>query len=125
NYWDPAQMHAETAIGEALVKAAREVGVHHLIWSTLPDCERLSGGRLNVPHFTGKARVDAAVQAAGFPRHTFVQAAMYYQNFITRMCPEALPSGGGGLGGAGGSAPRGGSPRGRPPSAGAVRPPRA
>jgi uncharacterized protein YbjT (DUF2867 family) len=93
NFWDPAQMHTETAIGTAIVEAARAVGVHHLIWSTLPDCERLSGGRLKVLHFTGKARVDAAVEAAAFPRHTFVQAPMYFQNFLTRMGPGPLPSG--------------------------------
>ncbi len=94
NFWDPAQMRSETAIGTALVKAARAVGVHHAIWSTLPDCEKLSGGRFKVPHFSGKARVDAAVEAAGFPRYTFVQAPMYFQNFLNRMRPEGLPSGG-------------------------------
>jgi len=36
NFWDPAQMQSETAIGTALMKAARAAGVHHLIWSTLP-----------------------------------------------------------------------------------------
>jgi len=94
NFWDPAQMQSETAIGAAVVKAARAAGVHHLVWSTLPDCEKLSGGRFKVVHFTGKARVDATVEAAGFPRHTFVEAPMYFQNFLTRMRPEALPDGG-------------------------------
>src|SRR5262249_51769626 len=87
NFWDPAQMQSETAIGTAVVQAARQNGVQHLIWSTLPDCERLSGGRFKVVHFTGKARIDAAVEAAGFPRHTFVQAPMYFQNFLNRMQP--------------------------------------
>src|SRR5262249_27236574 len=94
NFWDPAQMQSETAIGTAVVKAARSHGVQHLIWSTLPDCERISGGRFNVAHFTGKARVDAVVKAAGFPRHTFVQAPMYFQNFLNRMQPGPLPGGG-------------------------------
>ena len=65
-----------------------------MIWSTLPDCERLTSGRLKVLHFTGKARVDAVVEAAGFARHTFVQAPMYFQNFLTMMAPQPLPSGG-------------------------------
>jgi uncharacterized protein YbjT (DUF2867 family) len=94
NFWDPAQMPRETEIGTAAVKAARAAGVKHLIWSTLPDSEKLSGGRLKVVHFTGKARVDAAVEAAGFPRHTFVHAPMYFQNFLTMMGPQPLPSGG-------------------------------
>ena len=94
NFWDPAQMERETEIGAAAVKAARSSGVKHLVWSTLPDCERITGGRLKVVHFTGKARVDAVVESAGFPRHTFVHAPMYFQNFILRMSPQALPNGG-------------------------------
>ena len=94
NFWDPAQMHRETEIGSAAAKAARTAGVQHHIWSTLPDYEKLSGGRVKVAHFTDKARVDAAVEAAGFARHTFVQAPMYFQNFIGMYAPQSLPNGG-------------------------------
>jgi uncharacterized protein YbjT (DUF2867 family) len=94
NFWDPAQGPRETEIGTAAVKAARAAGVRHLIWSTLPDSEKLTGGRLKVVHFTGKSRVDAAVRATGFARHTFVQAPMYFQNFLTMMAPQPLPDGG-------------------------------
>lgn len=94
NFWDPGQMQRETEIGTEAVKAARAAGVEHLIWSTLPDSERLTGGRLKVVHFTGKAHVDAVVQAAGFARHTFVQAPMYFQNFLGVMGPQPLPNGG-------------------------------
>src|SRR5439155_4262845 len=87
-------MPRETEIGAAAVKAARSFGVKHLVWSTLPDCESLTGGRLKVVHFTGKARVDPAVEAAGFPRYTFVQAPMYFQNFLTMNTPQPLPGGG-------------------------------
>jgi len=94
NFWDPTQMQRETEVGTAAVKAARASGVQHFIWSTLPDSEKLSGGRLKVLHFTGKARVDPAVQAATFSRHTFVQAPMYFQNFLSMMAPQPLPNGG-------------------------------
>ena len=94
NFWDPAQMPRETEIGTAAVQAARDAGVKHLIWSTLPDSEKLTGGRIKVAHFTGKARVDAAVKAAEFARHTFVMAPMYFQNFLTMMAPQPLPNGG-------------------------------
>src|SRR6266853_651400 len=93
NFWDPAQMTRESEIGAAAVKAARSFGVKHLIWSTLPDCERLTGERLKVVHFTGKARVDAVVETAKFPRHTFVHAPMYFQNFLTMNTPQPLPGG--------------------------------
>jgi uncharacterized protein YbjT (DUF2867 family) len=94
NFWDPTQMPKETEIGIAAVKEARAAGVQHFIWSTLPDAEKLTGGRLKLPHFTGKARVDAAVEAAQFPRHTFVQAPFYFQNFLGMLAPQPLPNGG-------------------------------
>ena len=94
NFWDPAQMQDETEIGRAAVKEARAAGLQHFIWSTLPDAEKLTGGRLKLRHFTGKAHVDAAVEAARFPRHTFVQAPFYFQNFLGMLTPQPLPNGG-------------------------------
>src|SRR5882672_6415321 len=66
----------------AAVHVAKDAKVQHLIWSTLPDVEAISGGKLNVPHFTGKAKVDRIVKDAGFPNHTFVIAPFYYQNLV-------------------------------------------
>jgi len=94
NFWDPTQMQKETEIAKAAVKEARAAGVQHFIWSTLPDAEKLTGGRLKLRHFTGKARVDPAVEAAGFPRHTYVQAPFYFQNFLSMLAPQPLPNGG-------------------------------
>ena len=94
NFWDPAQTQSETEIGKAAVREASAAGIHHFIWSTLPDSEKLTGGRRKVPPFTGKARIDAAVEAARFPRHTFVQAPFYYQNFLGMLAPQPLPNGG-------------------------------
>src|SRR5262245_39906341 len=94
NFWDPGQTQRETSVGSQAVRAARAAGGHHLIWSTLPDAGALSGGRHEVVHFSGKARVDAVVEAASFPRHTFVQAPMYFQNFLVRGAPGPLPGGG-------------------------------
>ena len=66
----------------AAVRAAKEAGVKHFIWSTLPDVEAISGGKFKVPHFTGKAKVDRIVKEAGFAHHTFVIAPFYYQNLV-------------------------------------------
>lgn len=94
NFWDPTQMARETEVGSAAVKAAREAGVSHLIWSTLPNSAAISGGELAVTHFTNKALVDEVVESLGFPRYTFVGAPMYFQNFLTMMGPQPLPTGG-------------------------------
>ena len=91
NFGDPAQRGREEQIGASAVNAARSARVKHLIWSTLPDAEKISGGRLKVPHFTMKARVDDAVRSASFERYTFVEAPFYFQNLLL---PQSLPGGG-------------------------------
>src|ERR1700682_4919860 len=70
NFWEEGADEAKQAT--AAVRAAKDAGVKHLIWSTLPNVEAISGGKFNVPHFTGKANVDRIVKDAGFAHHTFV-----------------------------------------------------
>ena len=77
----------------AAVRAAKDAGVEHFIWSTLPDVEAISGGRSDVPHFTGKAKIDRIVKEAGFPHHTFVIAPGYYQNFVGSLAPQKQADG--------------------------------
>ena len=93
NFGDPAQGGREEEIGASAVNAALSAGVKHLIWSTLPDVEKISGGRLKVEHFTMKAHVDAVVRSAGFERYTFVEAPFYFQNFLKTAAPQPLPDG--------------------------------
>src|SRR6201988_1711787 len=64
----------------AAISAAKDAGVKHFVWSTLPDVETISGGKFNVPHFTGKAKIDRLVKDGGFENYTFVIAPFYYQN---------------------------------------------
>ena len=77
----------------AAVRAAKEAGVKHFIWSTLPDVEAISGGKFKVPHFTGKAKVDRVVKEAGFVHHTFVIAPFYYQNLVGVLAPQKQADG--------------------------------
>jgi uncharacterized protein YbjT (DUF2867 family) len=77
----------------AAVRAAKDVGVQHFVWSTLPNVEAISGGRFDVPHFTGKAKIDRIVKEAGFPHHTFVIAPGYYQNFVGFLAPQKQADG--------------------------------
>jgi uncharacterized protein YbjT (DUF2867 family) len=72
----------------AAVGAAKDAGVKHFVWSTLPDVEAISGGNFHVPHFTGKAKVDRIVKEAGFPNHTFAIVPFYYQNLIGVLAPQ-------------------------------------
>jgi uncharacterized protein YbjT (DUF2867 family) len=77
----------------AAVRAAKDSGVKHFIWSTLPDVEAISGGKFNAPHFTGKARIDPIVKEAGFANHTFVIAPFYYQNLVGVLAPQKQADG--------------------------------
>src|SRR2546429_2348717 len=80
----------------AAIRAAKDAGVKHFIWSTLPDVEAISGGKFNVPHFTGKAKIDRVVKDGGFENYTFVIAPFYYQNLAGAI--GAHKEGGGALG---------------------------
>ena len=79
--------------GTAAVRAAKAAGVKHFIWSTLPDVKAISGGKFDVPHFTGKAKVDRVVTEAGFADHTFVIAPFFYQNLAGAMAPQQQADG--------------------------------
>ncbi|MXS19745.1 NmrA/HSCARG family protein [Pseudomonas oryzihabitans] len=91
NFWQAGTDEIKQA--EAAVQAAKAADVQHLIWSTLPDVEAISGGEFRVPQFTGKAKVDSIVRKAGFSRHTFVIPPAYYQNFVGPYGPQAQPDG--------------------------------
>jgi len=84
---------AELKQAAAAVRAAKDAGVKHFVWSTLPDVEAISKGKFDVPHFTGKAKLDRIVSEAGFANHTFVIAPFYYQNLIGVLGPQKQPNG--------------------------------
>jgi len=82
NFWEGAD---EIAQGKIAIQAAKDAGVNHFIWSTLPNVERISSGKYDVPHFTGKAKVDELVKNAGFKNYSFVQASFYFQNLVGQL----------------------------------------
>lgn len=90
NFWEGAD---EVAQGTTAVQAAKDAGVNHFVWSTLPDVEKISAGAFEVPHFTGKAKVDTLVKDAGFENYTFVQPPFYYQNLVGMMGPQPKEDG--------------------------------
>jgi uncharacterized protein YbjT (DUF2867 family) len=91
NAWEPGTGERNQAL--AAVDAAKDAGVKHFIWSTLPNVESISRGKLHVPHFTDKAKIDRAVSEAGFAHHTFVIAPFFYQNLLGVMAPKKQADG--------------------------------
>jgi len=91
NAWEAGADEPKQAL--AAVNAAKDAGVQHFIWSTLPNVETISRGKINVPHFTDKAKVERVVSEAGFAHHTFVIAPFYYQNLLGVMAPQKQADG--------------------------------
>ena len=91
NFWEEGTDELKQV--EAAVRAAKDAGVEHFIWSTLPDVAAISGGKFDVSHFTDKAKADRIVEDAGFAHHTFVIAPFFYQNLLGAMAPHALEGG--------------------------------
>ena len=102
-FW--AHMKPEKEIAEArnMAQAAKEAGVHHVIWSTLEDTRQsipLSDdrmptlmGKYKVPHFDAKGEADAIFTELGVPT-TFLVASFYWDNFIHfGMGPKKGPDG--------------------------------
>lgn len=90
NFWEGAD---ELAQGKTAIQAAKDAGVLHFVWSTLPNVEEISNGEFDVPHFTGKAQVDEFVKDAGFKYHTFVHAPFYFQNLTGQMSAQPQQDG--------------------------------
>jgi len=55
--------------------------------------ETISRGKLDVPHFTDKAKIDRIVSEAGFAHHTFVIAPFFFQNLLGVMAPQKQADG--------------------------------
>ena len=90
NFWEGAD---EIAQGKIAIQAAKDAGVSHFIWSTLPDVEKISNGKFDVPHFTHKAQVDELISEAGFENYTFVQPPFYFQNLTGMMAAQPQQDG--------------------------------
>lgn len=63
DFWSLMSKQREIEQGKNIFKAAKESGVKHLVWSSLPNAEKVSGGRLkHVEHFDGKAEVEEYIE---------------------------------------------------------------
>lgn len=86
NFWDPNQgLDPETDFvqGKNLVDAAVHSGtVKFVVWSSLHDIDKASGGTLSVPHYTNKYRVEEYIRAQPGLQAAFVYAGFYAQNWV-------------------------------------------
>lgn len=94
NFWE--HFEHEVQHGKNLIDAIASSDIEHLVLSTLPSADLLSGGSLSVPHFETKAALEEYCKSkAGVP-YTFVHPAFYFENFLSFFPPQ--PNGDGTFG---------------------------
>ncbi|KZM20787.1 uncharacterized protein EKO05_0002647 [Ascochyta rabiei] len=81
NYWESAKYDVEFSQGKNVADAAKEVGVQHLIFSSLLHVGKVTEGRLShVPHFEAKADIEQYIKASGVPA-SFYLPGYFMSNF--------------------------------------------
>jgi uncharacterized protein YbjT (DUF2867 family) len=82
NYWSQGG-EAEYRHGRNMVEAALDAGIGHIVYSSLPETTRRSGGAFSVAHHDSKARLESELREQSAPA-SFVQPATYYENWALR-----------------------------------------
>ncbi|GAA5864452.1 hypothetical protein JCM1840_000503 [Sporobolomyces johnsonii] len=91
----PDDIRAEYVAGVNIVDAAKACGVKHLVFSSLPDIAKASGGKYkNVLHFDCKAQVEQyALEQLGSGVPTFLHAGLFYSNLEWSQYCKRAPDG--------------------------------
>src|SRR5262249_50271361 len=77
----------ETQIGKQQADAAVEAGVQHVIFTSLENVDKITGGKKYAPHFTDKARVEEDIRTLPVTS-SFVILAYFYTNFVEDYPPH-------------------------------------
>lgn len=82
NYWESAKYEVEFNQGKNVADAAKEIGVQHLIFSSLLHVGKITDGRLKrVTHFESKADVEDYIKKIGVPA-SFYLPGYFMSNFF-------------------------------------------
>jgi len=85
NFWDTEAKSArdtDWVQGKNMVDAAIASGtVKFIVWSTQADVESISDGKIDVPFFSVKSRVDQYIRSKNIPA-AFVHAGFYMDNWV-------------------------------------------
>lgn len=85
NYWESMSKDIEVSQGKAIADACVAVGVKHVVFSSLPNVTRISGGKLtHVEHFDGKSELAdyfESVKGKTGMLSTYFMPAFYMSNF--------------------------------------------
>lgn len=90
NFWE--HFEKEAFHGKNLIDAVKEAGIEHFVFSTLPSAQKHSEGKLEVPHFDLKARMEEYARSLNLPA-TYAHVAFYYENFLYFFPPKLQEDG--------------------------------
>lgn len=82
----PPQTH-EFELGKQLADAAVEADVKHLIFSSLENVGKITGGKKFAPHFTDKAKIEAYIRTLPITS-SFICMALFFTNLIEFYAPR-------------------------------------
>ncbi len=94
-FWEYFSAEKELQHARTAAEAARNAGLEHVVWSTLPDTrlhvpvedKRIPLiGEYQVPHFDAKGEADRFFTDAGVPT-TFLSTTFYFEAFSTNFKP--------------------------------------
>jgi len=77
----------EFELGKQLADAAVEAGVRHIVFSSLENVEKITGGKLFAPHFTEKAKVEGYIRSLPV-ESSFIYMAFFFTNLIEFYTPK-------------------------------------
>lgn len=87
NYWESANAQVELTQGKNVADVSKELGVQHLIFSSLLSGTKTSNGRLtHIPHFDSKADIEQYIRDLGIPS-TFYMPGYFMSNLDQAIRP--------------------------------------
>ena len=90
NFWEHFDKTYE--LGKNLVDAVAASNIKHFVFSTLPNAKKISGGKIEVPHFDIQAKLEEYTRGLGL-NVTFVNPAFYFENFLSYFPPKKQEDG--------------------------------
>src|SRR5258706_12834827 len=91
NFWEPGTDELKQAT--AAVRAAKDAGVKHLIWSTLPDVGAISGGKVPASRLSCKATCASVVLGANGSCSTSLIRPIFFEYPASALGPDRTADG--------------------------------
>jgi len=90
DFWEHFDKEYEQ--GKNLVDAVAASNIKHFVFSALPNAKKISDGKIEVPHFDIKAKLEEYSRSLGL-HVTFVHPAFYFENFLSYFPPRKQEDG--------------------------------